>query len=141
MHRMEELELSCRISRQGIMLARMVTLGLFHLLLLGILTPALAVWGAVGLVRAGVYLLTPYLLTAALDMELSRRIRGRDGLLACGAAASLVSVLGAAAANIRPALYQPEYLSLWVAVLLAAMIAAAIEFTMSIKEMGELRWT
>lgn len=56
--------------------------------------------------QVGVYLLTPYLLTAALGMELTRRIHGRDGMLACGAAAAAISVSGPLAVNIRPALYQ-----------------------------------
>lgn len=139
LHRMEELELACRVSRQSIMMARMVVLGLFHLILLGVLTPVLAVWGAVGVVRAGAYLLTPYLLTAVLGMELTRRIRGREGLLACGASGALVSVLGTAAANMTPALYQQAYLPLWIVVLAAATVAAAVEFTLSIKKMGELQ--
>lgn len=141
LYHMEELELACRVSRQSTMLARMVMLGLFHLVLLGALIPALAVWVAVGMVRAGVYLLTPYLLTAALGMELTRRIRGREGLLACGGTAVLVSGLEIAAANVRPVLYQPENLIWWGTALITAIIAAAIEFTLTIKEMEELQWS
>lgn len=44
LYQMEELELACRVSRQSIILARMVVLGLFHLILFGLLTPLLAVW-------------------------------------------------------------------------------------------------
>ena len=86
LYQMEELELACRMSRQSVILARMVVLGLFHLALLAGLTPSLAVWGTVGAARAGVYLLTPYLLTAALGMELSRRVRSRECLPVCGGA-------------------------------------------------------
>ena len=136
LHRMEELELACRVPRRSAVLARMAALGLFHLILLGVLTPVLA--GFAGILRAGLYLLTPYLLTAALGLELTRRIRGRKGLLACGAAAALVSVLGTAGANMRPALYQR--LSLWTAALAAAAVAAAVEIALCIKEMEELRW-
>lgn len=141
LYQMEELELVCRVSRQSIILARMVMLGLFHLVLLGALTPALAARGAVGMVRAGAYLLTPYLLTAALGMELTRRIRGREGLLACGAATAAISILGPLAANIRPALYRPENLIWWGAAMMAAMIAATVEITLNVKNMGELQWS
>lgn len=141
LYQMEELELACRMSRQSVILARMVALGVFHLILFGSLTPLLVAWGTVGTAQAGVYLLTPYLLTAALGMELTRRIRGREGLLACGATAAAISVLGALVENIRPTLYQPENLIWWGAALAAAIVAAAIEFTLSIKEMGELQWT
>ena len=140
LYQMEELELACRMSRQSIILARMVALGLFHLVLFGLLTPLLAVWSTVGAAQAGVYLLTPYLLTSALGMELTRRIRGREGLLACGAVTAAISVSGPIAVNIRPALYQPENLIWWGAALVAAMIAAAVEFTLNVKNMGELQW-
>ncbi len=140
LYQMEELELACRMSRQSVILARMVALGLFHLMLFGLLTPLLAVWSTVGAVQAGVYLLTPYLLTAALGMELTRRIRGQEGLLACGAMAAAISVSGSLAVNIRPALYQWENLIWWGAALAAAMIAAAVEFALNVKNMEELQW-
>ena len=140
LYQMEELELACRMSRQSVILARMAVLGIFHLALFGLLIPLLVVWGAVGTVQAGIYLLTPYLLTAALGMELTRRIRGREGLLACGAAATAISVLGPLAANVRPTLYQPEDLTLWGAALAAAMIATVAEFVLSVKNMEELQW-
>lgn len=140
LYQMEELELACRMSRQSIILARMVALGLFHLMLFGLLTPLLAVWSTVGAAQAGVYLLTPYLLTAALGMELTRRIHGREGMLACGAAAVAISVSGPLAVNIRPALYQPENLIWWEATLAAAIIVAVAEFALNVKKMGELQW-
>lgn len=142
LYQMDELELACRMSRQSVILARMVALGLFHLALFGLLTPLLAVWSTVGAAQAGVYLLTPYLLTAALGMELTRRIRGREGLLACGAMTAAISVSGPLAVNIRPvlSLYRSENLIWWGAALAAAMIAAAVEFTLNVKNMGELQW-
>ena len=181
---MEELELACRVSRRSVVLARMAVLGLFHLLLLGALTPVLAVRDAVNaisaagtagatgaisavgaagtadavnaagmagtasmfstasvsaVVRAGIYLLVPYLLTAALGMELARRFRGREGLLACAAAAVLVCGMGSAMPQLRPALYQPEALPLWTAALAGALGLAAAEFCFNSKAMGELR--
>ena len=139
-YQMEELELACRMPRRSVILARMVALGSFHLALFVLLTPLLAVRSTVGAAQAGIYLLTPYLLTAALGMEVTRRIRGREGLLACGAAAAAISVLGQLAADIRPALYQPGDLAWWGAALAAAMTAAGAEFALNIKNMGELQW-
>ena len=140
LYQMEELELACRMSRQSVVLARMVALGLFHLILFGLLMPLLAIGGTIGAVQAGAYLLTPYLLTAALGTELTRRIRGREGLLACGGTATAISILGLLVANIRPALYQPENLNWWGAVLITAMIAVVAEFALNVKNMEELQW-
>ena len=140
LYQMEELELACRMSRQSAILARMVAIGLFHLSLFTLLAPLLAAYRTVEVVQAGVYLLTPYFLTAALGLELSRHFRGRDGLLACSAAAVTVSVLGPLAETVRPAMYQTENLVLWGAALAAVFIAAATELTLQIKGLGELQW-
>ena len=136
LYQMEELELACRMSRQSAMLARMVAIGLFHLFLFTLLVA----YRAVEVVQAGVYLLTPYFLTVALGLELSRRFRGRDGLVACSAVAVTVSALGPLAETVRPALYQAENLVLWGAALTAVIMAAAAEFTLHIKRIGELQW-
>ena len=136
LYQMEELELACRMSRQSAMLARMVAIGLFHLFLFTLLVA----YRAVEVVQAGVYLLTPYFLTVALGLELSRRFRGRDGLVACSAVAVTVSALGPLAETVRPALYQAENLVLWGTVLAAVIMAAAAEFTLHIKRIGELQW-
>lgn len=108
-YQMEELELACRMAQHSVLLARMVILGLFHLALLAGLMPPLSVWGAAGMVRTGVYLLTPYLLTAAVGMELTRRVRGRECLLACAGAAVLVSGFGILLMNRRLLDGMPEY--------------------------------
>lgn len=134
---MEELELSCRLPLRTVALARMALLGLFHLLLLGTLITVMAAWWAVGLLRAGLYLLTPYLLTAALGMELTRRCRGQEGLLACCGAAVLVSGAGMLLAYQRLALYQQSAMPLWGTALAAAAIAAAVELALN----GKIRGT
>lgn len=140
-YQMEELELACRVPQASVLLARMLALGLFHLALLGALTPALAVWDGLGTVRAaGAYLLTPYLCTAALGMELTRRFRGREGLLACGGAAALVSAMGTLSVYRLPALYRPEGLPLWGLALAASAFAAGAEIIMNVKG-REQQWS
>lgn len=136
---MEELELACRMARHSVVLARMVVLGLFHLALLAGLASPLAAWGGLAMARTGAYLLTPYLLTAALGMELTRRVRGRECLLACGGAAALVSMLGVFLINFRPELYRPQHLPLWGLALALAALAAGAEIILSLKE-RELLW-
>lgn len=137
---MEELELSCRIPLRTVILARMMILGLFHLLLLGLLVPAIAAWRAVGFFQAGLYLLTPYLLTTALGMELTRRCRGREGLLACGGATALVSALGLLAGTGPFKLYLPEYLPWWCGALAIAALATIVELALKIRKAEELQW-
>ena len=137
---MEELELSCRMSLRTVVLARMMVLGLFHLFLLGAMIPLTVAWGTVGFFRAGLYLLTPYLFTAALGMELTRRCRGQEGLVACGGAAALVSALGLLAGTGPQKLYLPEFLPWWSGALAVSLAAAALELHMGLRKTEGSQW-
>lgn len=138
-YQMEELELACRVPQASVMLARMVVLGLFHFALLGALTPALTAWGGLGTAWTALYLLTPYLCTAALGMELIRRVRGREGVLACGSVAAIVSVAGTLATYQRPELYRPEYLPMWGVASAVSAFAVGVEIMLRLKG-RELQW-
>ena len=140
LHRMAELELACRMARHSVLLARMAVLGLFHLILLAGLMPTLAAWGAVGIARAGIYLLTPYLLTAALGMELTRRVQGSECLLACCGTAALVSAGGFLLVNLQAAYGLREHFPLWAAALVLSAAAAGAEIMLNFKEVEEFQW-
>ena len=137
---MEEFELSCRMSLRTVFLARMIILGLFHLLLLGILIPVIAAWGAVNIFQIGLYLLCPYLLTATIGFEISRHIRGNEGLLACAIAAGLVCVLEWAIHYAWPKLYYVEAIPIWSVTLGLMIVASAFEFFKLMKTTEELKW-
>ncbi len=137
---MEELELACRMPLRAALLSRMAAVGLFHFALLGLAAPVLALWGGAGVFETGASLLTPYLLTAAVGMELSRRVRGQWGLLACAAAAFMVCALGVLSRRARRNLIWAESGPvLWTALGLT-LAAAALELIKTIKETEELRW-
>ena len=86
--------------------------------------------------------MTPFLAVLVITENGRSQLHRMEELeLACGVSGVLVSVLGTATANMTPALYQQAYLPLWIVVLAAATVAAAVEFTLSIKKMGELQWT
>ncbi len=140
-HRMDELELACRISLRSVALARISILGVFHLLLLGVMIPALAAWGAIGFIQTGVYLLTPYLLTSAIGMELSRHFRGNDGLLACSAVSGAVCTLGLSERRFGLGLYRAEFIHVWGATLLLAFLVCVFELAKMMKEVEELQWS
>lgn len=93
MNNMTELELSTCFSVKSIMLARMGLLGGFHLLLLLSLLPLLVLYGQTGILRTGVYLLVPYLMTTFFSMAWVRRVRGRESLYLCLGIAVMVSSL------------------------------------------------
>lgn len=141
LHGMEEFELSCRMSLRTVFLARMIILGLFHLLLLGILIPVIAAWGAVDILQVALYLLCPYLLTATIGFEISCHIRGNEGLLACATAAGLVCVLEWLIHSAWPKLYYAEAIPIWIGTLGLMIVASAVEFFKLMKTTEELKWS
>lgn len=135
---MEELELPCRISLQGVLFARMTILGVFHFILLAGLTPVLSSCGMMSINRAGIYLLTPYLLTAAGGMEVTRRIHGKESILACGAGAFLICILEIIVPQVQPEFYQPSSLHWWRLALAGALLVMAAELKTEIGKAGSL---
>lgn len=130
---MEELELSSRLGLKAVALARMGLIGLVHLALLLMLAAALPETA-----RAGVYLLTPYLLTDSVGLWAARHVRGRDALYVCGGAAVLTAGLGVAANNLRA--YAPENFRWWLPALALALALAAAEYHTTIQKTEELSW-
>lgn len=137
-YQMEELELPCRISLQGVLFARMTILGAFHFILLAGLTPVLSSCGMISISRAGIYLLTPYLFTAAVGMELTRRIHGKESILACGAGAFLICILEMIVPQIQSEFYQPSSLHWWGIVLAGALLVMAAELKTGFRKAGSL---
>lgn len=91
-HGMAELEAAARFSLKSVLLARMGIVGAAHLLTLAALTPLACQYGAHSYVQAGVWLLTPYLLTTALGLAVTRRLRGRESLYASACITAAVSI-------------------------------------------------
>ena len=134
LYAMEELELASRFGLRGVVLARMGAVGLVHLALRGILSAALGDGGAL---RAGVYLLTPYLLTDLLGLAAVRRMRGREALYVCGGAAVLSAGLVLALHGVK-GVYAPAGFRWWVLALGIAAALTAWEYTKTIHKTEEL---
>ncbi len=133
---MEELELAARFGLKSVAMARMGAMGLAHFLLLAVLAPL----GPAGLGRTGVYLLTPYLLTALTGLAALRRLRGKEGLYAVAAAAVLVAGLSLALHTGLDA-YAPVNFRWWLPALAIAAVLTAREYRNTIKRTEELSWS
>ena len=140
-HGMDELELACRMPVGAAILARMTALGLFDLALLGVAAPILGNWAGRRTLEAGVYLLTPYLLTAALDMELCRRFRGSMSLVYCAVATGAVYALGMLSQSGWAGAYRAEALPLWWGALVLTLAASVLETFKTVKRTEVLQWS
>lgn len=138
---MEELEKVCRLPVSTALLARMTALGGFQLLLLLLASPVLAARGHMGVVRAGVYLLTPYLLTAASGLEVSRHTGGVACIALCAAAAMLLTLAALRISAWAGTVQGRPVLPVWLAVLVLCAAATACELSLlGRKESRQWNW-
>lgn len=138
---MAELEMSTRLSLKSVVLARMALLGGFDLLLLLIMTPLAAQEQHISLIRTGVYLLCPYLVTTNLCLWICRKIRGRGSTYICGGATALV-ILGMMVFRDAQGwyFYEEQYFIYWLLLLITAVFGTVSEGIKTVKRTEELEW-
>lgn len=137
---MSELELSTRFSLKNVILARLVLLGMFNFLLLFILIPVTALSRHLSLVRTGVYILCPYMITAFLGLWITRRIRTRETTYICGGIGVLASLGVILLMNVSFDIYEGEYFIWWLLLLVLAVFGAIREGAQMVKQKEELEW-
>lgn len=126
-YNMTELELATRFSVKSIMLARMGLLGGFHLALLCLLFPVLALYEQMGIWHTGVYLLVPYLATTFLSMVCSRKVRGRETIYLCLGNAVLVGSVQIMGQGIMQ-WYEGRFFGWWILALALLLAGNAWEY-------------
>lgn len=126
-YNMEELELASRFSLKSVVLARMGIIGLLHLILLSLLIPLTRIHGVATIMQTGVYLLVPYLLTTFSGLWIIRKIRGKETIYGCMAAAVVISGLNLILRIAVPMLYQGVRFHWWIAALLILAALTALE--------------
>jgi len=125
-YEMDELEKAARFSVESILLARMEVLGIFHLILFLVLSLIVRGYTEINLVRNGIYLIVPYLLTTFICMLLIRgNTRGAEFIQAYTKTTVLISAVIAVTERYVFILYREKNFIWWIAaaVLLLAMIA------------------
>jgi len=135
---MAELEMASRFSLKSVVLARMGILGVFHLILLGLLVPLGHMHGVSTALQTGVYLLVPYLLTNAGGLWLVRRIRSRETSYVCMGYAIIISAFPIVSKYTITLLYQPEAFGWWLVLLAILCVATAVEYRKTVVRTEEL---
>lgn len=133
---MSELEMSSRFSLRTILLARMIMLGAVQLLGLLLTVPV----AGMTLLKNGVYLLVPYLLTALLGLLAVRKMRGKEGLFACGSISAFVCVLAPMSKHFVPVLYTKENRILWALAVILLLVGLVKEYRITINHLEEFTW-
>jgi len=133
---MTELEMTSRFSLRTILLARMVMLGAVQFVGFLLTVPAVGK----SLLKNGVYLLVPYLLTALLGLVTVRRIHGKEGLFVCGSISAFICVLAPMSKHFVPMLYVQENRMLWVFAAVLLLAGFVKEYRISINHLEEFVW-
>ncbi len=139
-YEMAELEMATRFSLRSLTLARLGILGVTNLLLLGLLF-AVGLWNnTLDPLAAGLYIITPFLLTTFVGLYIVRKFKGREAIYACVGTAVGISFSVLISHNVIPFIYQESYLAVWTAVALALCIGNGKEYIAMIKRTEELAW-
>lgn len=138
---MAELELSTRFSMKSVVLARLGVIGISTLLLLCAVTPFAAVNSQLTLLKAGVYIICPYLLTVFLGFWIVRKIHGKESFYICIGIAVAVSGGNTLLSQIHSVIYQGQNFLWWITALIILFIGAADQCYKMIGQKEELAWS
>ncbi len=137
---MSELEMSTRFSLKDVTLARMVSIGVVHFVILGCLIPISGATALLPLIKNGVYLLIPYLLTSMLGLMMVRKIRDRGSIYACMGSAVLVSFLCAYTRDFLAWMYEEKYFIWWCILTVYLLVKVAKEYKKMIYQTEDYAW-
>lgn len=137
---MAELESCTRYHLPEIFLVRMGSMGALNLAVLIAAFFFLQSRVSYGMVRTGVYLFLPYVLTCALTLVIQNSCKKRDTGIYCGAAGTFVSLCAAFLPEAAGGLYSGKYFMGWVVILLFACYLLVKQLWRMRKNLEEGLW-
>ncbi len=137
---MSEFEMSTRFSLKSVVLARMSILGLINFAVIIGLTPLCGIGNDFSLLRTGMYLLVPYLLTVNFSLWIARRINDKEIIYGCMCVATIVSGINTGLHFVTDLIYQEIYTSWWLVLSVFLLIELAYEIHCTIKRTEEYTW-
>ncbi len=137
---MAELEMSSRFSLKSIVLARLVIIGVSHLMVFCILVALIGKNAVIPLTRTGLYLLVPYLLSSVLGLWAVRRFQDIDATYLCMVTSSIVCVLNIALKTMIEGFYEEQKFVWWVIAGIYLMYKVCNEYKKTISQTEELVW-
>ena len=137
---MSEFEMSTRFSLKSVVLARMSILGLINFAVIAILTPLCRIGNDFSLLRTGMYLMVPYLLTVNFSLWITRQVNSRETIYGCMCVAVIVSGINTGLHFVTDLIYQEIYTGWWIALSVSLFIGLAYEIHCTIKRTEEYTW-
>lgn len=138
-YEMAELEMATRFSLRSVTFARLGILGISNLLLLALLLP-IGIQSQLNPLAAGLYIITPFLLTTFIGLFLVRKMKGQESLYACIGTAIGVSFSVFFSHETISFIYQESWISLWMITAVALCIGTGRQFIKIITQTEETVW-
>jgi hypothetical protein len=139
-YNMEELEMSCKYNLLEVTLIRLGILGVTNLAVLISILLLFIGKTDFGLVRLGLYLLTPYLLNCYGTLFAVNRLKSRETMYICGGVTAFVSILNTLLKIQLNEIYTERYWLFWVISFIILAVSSAKEIVKLVKKMEELLW-
>lgn len=140
LYEMAELEMATRFSLKSVLLARMGILGVENLLLLCLLIPVGIHYNMLNPIQAGIYMVTPFLLTSFTGLSIMRRCRGKETSYLCFGAAVCIGFSVVFLHDSFPQLYSEDYLIWWIAAAAVLGIGTGKRYYQLINRMEDFVW-
>lgn len=137
---MDELELAAPFSLRAVWLARAGVLGILNLTCLLAGAPLIWGFGQGTAVRAGIFLLAPYLLSAFLNLWIQRKLKEREALFTGVGVTVLVSSLGLIAYLTGMTAAKVTAAVPWELLLLVLAVLVGKEWCKTVKQAEEYTW-
>lgn len=137
---MSELEMSTRFSLRSVLLARLMAIGCLHVMILGALIPVAGEFDFLPVIRNGIYVILPYLLTTVLGLIAVRKLYDWENSYVCMGCAVIVSSLSMWTRSFLMWIYEEQYFIWWC--VLAAYLLGKVwkEYKKMIYQTEELSW-
>ena len=133
--------MSCKYNLLEVSLIRLGILGVTNLaILIGILFLFMGKTDF-GIIRLGLYLLTPYLLNCYGTLFVVNRLKSRETMYICGGVTAFVSILNTLITSFIDEVYTESYRLFWVISFIILAVLSAKEIVKLFKKMEELQWS
>lgn len=140
MYEMAELEMATRFSLRSVIFARLGILSIENLVLLCLLLP-IGIWNnLLSPIKAGIYIITPFLLTTFIGLNIVCKFRRHDAIYLCISVAICVSFSVFFFRFTFPQIYQEKYLMRWGIGVLLLCIGTVRQNCKIVNRMEELTW-
>lgn len=139
-YRMAELETVCRFSLPQIVMARITILGGGNFVILALLLIFMSRASAYSVLQVIAYLMVPYLITCGVCLCILNRVRGRESVYSCAAAACLVCVTNITFSSTIELLYTNICLSYWMLLFVFSGVLIVIQMRKLLKQTEDKTW-